>query len=104
MDASFATLDYSHTPQLGYQRLFGTFHAKVNPHFDSKDVKSGHKFVRHQGVTRTDIKVYHVITSPSALATGTCTSWHLRCGCFTPFALSYLLCLPSCPPRTPLPT
>ena len=62
-DITFTTVEYTHTPQAGFPDLFGTFEMKVNPDYDSKNNKSGMKFVRHAQLRREDVLVYNVQTT-----------------------------------------
>eukprot|EP00965_Chrysotila_dentata_P193793 6175967-Pleurochrysis_carterae.AAC.1 len=61
-DATFTTIEYSHTPLPGVPGLWGTFSPRVNASYDRHNKHSGSHFVRHLSIGRDVVKLYNVQT------------------------------------------
>eukprot|EP00965_Chrysotila_dentata_P101388 3347032-Pleurochrysis_carterae.AAC.1 len=62
LDATFTTVEYSHTPLPGFQGLWGTFAHGINPSFDRRNRRSGLQHVRHLAIGREVVTMYNVQT------------------------------------------
>ena len=61
-EIAFTTVEYQHHSQEGFDGFWGTFTQQTNSRYDPKDRKTGGKFVRHQEMTRREVKLYDVRT------------------------------------------
>eukprot|EP00965_Chrysotila_dentata_P246062 6206933-Pleurochrysis_carterae.AAC.2 len=59
-DATFTTLEYTHTPAPTQPDLWGTFTPRLNTNYNPANVRSGTKFVRHSSLSRSEVVMYNV--------------------------------------------
>ena len=69
-DAAFTTVEYTHSPQAGFDGFWGTFTLRENTDYNANDKRTGTKFVRHQQMTRENVVLFDVQTFTSARSDG----------------------------------